>query len=120
VRRGGRSIPLKPAVDEALQKCPDVTKVLVWRREGDECPMVEGRDECLLGAMEKQSVQCEPEKMDSEDGMFLLYTSGSTGKPKGILHTTGGYLLNAMLSFKYTFDYREGGIFITTIVIENE
>lgn len=127
VRRGGRNIPLKPAVDEALQKCPDVTKVFVWKREGDECAMVEGRynhvyettkrynltacrDECLLSAMEKQSTKCEPEKMDSEDGMFLLFTSGSTGQPKGIMHTTGGYLVHAAVSFKYVFDYRENGI----------
>jgi acetyl-CoA synthetase len=68
------------------------------------------RDECLLAAMEAQSTKCEPEIMDSEDGMFLLYTSGSTGKPKGIMHTTGGYLLHALTSFKYVFDYRDNGI----------
>lgn len=68
------------------------------------------RDECLATVMKQQSAQCDPEVLDSGDGMFFLYTSGSTGKPKGILHSTGGYLVHAIASFKLTFDYQESDI----------
>ena len=87
--RGGRSIPLKRNVDEALARCPSVKTCIVVRRTGGEIPWIDGRDVWYHEAMTKVTDDCPPEPMNAEDPLFILYTSGSTGKPKGVLHTTG-------------------------------
>ncbi|MGD9934461.1 MAG: acetate--CoA ligase [Dehalococcoidia bacterium] len=111
-RRGGRPVPLKTNVDEALaEPGHSVEFCLVFRHTGNAVPMTAGRDLWWHEAVPAQAAACEPEPMDSEDPLFILYTSGSTGKPKGVLHTQAGYLLYTALTFKYTFDYREGDIF---------
>ena len=106
--RGGKTVPLKRNVDEALKQIDCVDSVVVIKRTGGDIDWNEGRDIWYHEAIASVSDQCEPEWMDSEDPLFILYTSGSTGKPKGVLHTTGGYLLQAAMSMKYVFDYREG------------
>ncbi len=108
--RGGKIVPLKTNVDKALLQCPSVDSVLVMKRTGATVDMVVGRDVDYTEITSAQSTDCEPESMDAEDPLFILYTSGSTGKPKGVLHTTGGYLLQAAMTFKYVFDYREGEV----------
>ena len=105
--RGGKTIPLKNNVDVALVKCPDVKHCLVIKRTGGNIEWTEGRDVRYEEVFHHASDQCECEPMDSEDPFFVLYTSGSTGKPKGVMHTTGGYLLGAHLSFKYLFGYKD-------------
>ena len=95
--RGGKKVPLKDNVDEALINCPGVENVLVVNRTGGEIKWFEGRDLWFHELKEKVDDICEPEPMDSEDPLFILYTSGSTGKPKGVLHTTAGYLLGCLL-----------------------
>jgi acetyl-CoA synthetase len=112
--RGGKAVPLKANVDKALASCPGVHTCLVVRRTGGSVNWTEGRDVWYQDAVEQVSKECEPEVMDAEDPLFILYTSGSTGKPKGVLHTTGGYLLQAAMTFKYVFDYREGEVFWCT------
>lgn len=113
-RRGGKTIALKSNVDTALESCPNVHTCIVARVTGADVAWKQGRDVCYNEATAAASAQCEPESMEAEDPLFILYTSGSTGKPKGVLHTTGGYLLQAAMTFKYTFDYREGEIFWCT------
>ncbi len=112
--RGGRVIPLKANVDEALQQCPAVRSVFVVRRTNAQIPWNENRDICYHKATEAASADCEPELMAAEDPLFILYTSGSTGKPKGVLHTTAGYLLGAALTHKYVFDYHDGDVYWCT------
>ncbi|BBP57278.1 acetate--CoA ligase [Pseudomonas sp. St316] len=112
--RGGRFIPLKRNVDKALESCPNVSTVLVVERTQGEVSWVEGRDLWYHQAMHEMSDDCPPEPMDAEDPLFILYTSGSTGKPKGVLHTTGGYLLQAAMTFKYVLDYRDNEVFWCT------
>jgi len=112
--RGGKYIALKQNVDTALHSCPDVHTVLVVERTQGDIDWVTGRDIWYHDAMHGTSDDCPPEPMDAEDPLFILYTSGSTGKPKGVLHTTGGYLLQAAMTFKHVFDYREGEIFWCT------
>jgi len=112
--RGGKYTPLKNNVDTALQGCPAVTTVLVVQRTQGEVQWSPGRDIWYHEAIHGVSDDCPPEPMGSEDPLFILYTSGSTGKPKGVLHTTGGYLLQAAMTFKYVFDYREGEVFWCT------
>jgi acetyl-CoA synthetase len=112
--RGGRIIPLKANVDEALEQCPNVHSVFVVRRTNVEVPWHDERDVCYHKATEAADSECEPELMDAEDPLFILYTSGSTGKPKGVLHTTAGYLLGASITHKYVFDYHEGDIYWCT------
>ena len=112
--RGGKTIPLKANVDKALESCPDVHSCVVVERTSASVSWVDGRDICYHQVMESMSPDCAAEMMDSEDPLFILYTSGSTGKPKGVLHTTGGYLLMAAMSHKYTFDYKEGDIYWCT------
>lgn len=114
--RGGRTVPLKKNVDDALNN-PDVTtieKVVVFQRTGNDIEWSEGRDVWWHEATAVASPHCEPEAMNAEDPLFILYTSGSTGKPKGVLHTTGGYLVYAAITFKYIFDYQEGEVFWCT------
>ncbi len=113
--RGGKVVQLKATADEAVAGT-GIKKVIVVKRTGDDVPMKEGRDVWYEREMAKQPDDgyCEPEVMDAEDPLFILYTSGSTGKPKGVLHTTGGYLLYAMKTFQYIFDYREEDVFWCT------
>ncbi|MBS4718791.1 acetate--CoA ligase [Aeromonas caviae] len=113
--RGGRPIPLKKNVDEALTH-PDtkVSKVIVLKRTGGNVAWHEHRDIWWHDAVNTASPDCPPEAMGAEDPLFVLYTSGSTGKPKGVLHTTGGYLVYAALTFKYVFDYHEEDIYWCT------
>ncbi len=108
--RGGKKVPLKTNVDEALTHCPGVETVIVLRRTGAEVAMVPGRDVDWAEAS-AQSTVCPPEEMSAEDPLFILYTSGSTGKPKGVLHTTGGYSVWASITHEYVFDYRPGQIY---------
>jgi acetyl-CoA synthetase len=112
--RGGKRIPLKANVDKALARCPDVHTVVLVERTGAEVARQPGRDLPYAQAVAEAAADCPAEPMDAEDPLFILYTSGSTGKPKGVLHTTGGYLLGATLSFKYLFDYHEGQVFWCT------
>jgi acetyl-CoA synthetase len=112
--RGGRPIPLKANVDEALTGCPDVHTVIVYRRTGADIGWKEGRDVWYQDALAAASPDCPPEPMNAEDPLFILYTSGSTGKPKGVLHTTGGYLTWAAYTHKYVFDYHDGDIYWCT------
>ncbi len=114
--RAGRAIPLKKNVDDAL-KNPQVTSVsnvIVYRRTGNAPSWVEGRDLWWHDVIEGVSADCPPEEINAEDPLFILYTSGSTGKPKGVLHTTGGYLVYATLTFKYTFDYHPEEVYWCT------
>ena len=106
--RGGKKIPLKANTDKALQSCPNVRACLVVERTGGDINWVEGRDLWYHQEMDVVTAECEPEWMDSEDPLFILYTSGSTGKPKGVMHSSAGYLLQSAMTFKYTFDYKEG------------
>ncbi|MGY1881267.1 acetate--CoA ligase [Pseudomonas reactans] len=112
--RGGKPVALKQNVDKALTSCPNVSTVLVVERTGATVNWSEGRDLKYQQALDAASDDCPPEPMDAEDPLFILYTSGSTGKPKGVLHTTGGYLLQAAMTFKYVLDYREGEVFWCT------
>jgi acetyl-CoA synthetase len=112
--RGGKPVPLKRNVDEALQSCPGVTDVIVVRRTKADVPMTEGRDVFYSEIKATVSDQCDPEPMNAEDPLFILYTSGSTGKPKGVLHTTGGYLTWASHTHELVFDYRPGEVFWCT------
>jgi acetyl-CoA synthetase len=107
--RGGKFVSLKANADEALAACPTVEGMIVVRRADGKADMKAGRDSWWHEEMTAADITSysEPEKMDAEDPLFILYTSGSTGKPKGVLHTTGGYLLFAALTFKWIFDYRE-------------
>ena len=112
--RGGKSVPLKVNADKALESCPNVHTCLVVERTGGNINWTENRDIWYQDAIQSVSADCPAEIMDAEDPLFILYTSGSTGKPKGVMHTTGGYLLMVAMSFKYTFDYREGDVFWCT------
>ena len=109
--RGGKTVPLKANVDEALKHCPGVSAVLTVRHVGLSVSMEGGRDHWWHEAREVVSADCAPEEMGAEDPLFILYTSGSTGKPKGVLHTTGGYLTWAAMTHHYVFDYRPGEIY---------
>jgi len=114
--RAGRTIPLKQNVDDAL-KNPAVTSVthsIIFKRTGKQGEWKEGRDIWWHDAIKDVPADCPAEEMKAEDPLFILYTSGSTGKPKGVLHTTGGYLVYAALTFKYTFDYHDGDIYWCT------
>jgi len=112
--RAGKPIPLKANTDKALEHCPDVHTCLVVRRTGGSIDWQESRDIWYQESMDSVSRDCAPEIMDAEDPLFILYTSGSTGKPKGVVHSTGGYLLMAAMTHKYTFDYKEGDVFWCT------
>ncbi|HNJ48699.1 MAG TPA: acetate--CoA ligase, partial [Novosphingobium sp.] len=112
--RGGKAVPLKANVDEALLKLPSVETVIVLRRTGGNVAMVPGRDVDWHEGVAAQSADCPPEEMNAEDPLFILYTSGSTGKPKGVLHTTGGYGVWASMTHQYVFDYRPGQIYWCT------
>ncbi len=112
--RGGKSVPLKANADKALEECPNVHSCIVIKRTGGDISWQEGRDVWYEELMADASTDCPPEEMDAEDPMFILYTSGSTGKPKGVLHTTGGYLVFAAMTHKFSFDYHDGDIYWCT------
>ena len=112
--RGGKTIPLKQNVDEALEGCSNVHTVLVITRTEAEIPWNEDCDVRYEEISKNVSNECTPELMDAEDPLFILYTSGSTGKPKGVLHTTGGYLLQAAMSHKLVFDYKDNEVYWCT------
>ncbi|KRA54299.1 acetyl-coenzyme A synthetase [Pseudoxanthomonas sp. Root65] len=114
--RGGKKVPLKANVDAAL-KLPgtnSVETVLVVRHTGGAVDMQMPRDRWFDAVVDAQPAECEPERMNAEDPLFILYTSGSTGKPKGVLHTTGGYLLYAAYTHEAVFDLREDDIYWCT------
>ena len=113
-RRGGKFIPLKKNVDEALLKAERVTRVIVVKVTGNAVDMKAGRDEWYDDLAARVDANCPAEPMNAEDPLFILYTSGSTGKPKGVLHTTGGYLLWGALTHERNFDYRDGDVYWCT------
>ena len=112
--RGGKKVSLKANADKALAACPNIHTCLVVKHTGADIAWHEDRDIWYHDTVDSADNDCTPESMDAEDPLFILYTSGSTGKPKGVLHTTGGYLLQSAMSFKYVFDYREGDVFWCT------
>ncbi|NDU92465.1 MAG: acetate--CoA ligase [Ferrovum sp.] len=115
-RRGGKSLPLKTIVDEALALggCEALKHVIVYQRTGGEIPWTAGRDHWMHETEANQSDTCEPEWVGAEHPLFVLYTSGSTGKPKGVQHATGGYLLWAALTMKWVFDIKPADVFWCT------
>ena len=112
--RGGKTIPLKANTDKALDMCPDCKTVIVVKRTGGDIDWQDGRDYWYHEEMAKVDANCPPAEVGAEDPMFILYTSGSTGKPKGVLHTTGGYMVYASMTFKYVFDYQPGDVYWCT------
>ena len=114
--RGGKQLPLKSIVDEALAMggCDTIKNVVVYKRAGAEINWVQGRDLWLHDVLANQSDACEPEWVDAEHPLFILYTSGSTGKPKGVQHASGGYLLWAVLTMKWTFDIKPDDVYWCT------
>jgi len=114
--RGGREIPLKPAVDEAFAMggCEKVRNVIVYKRTGTPVKMQSPRDKWWHEVIEGQPQDCEPTWVNAEHPLFILYTSGSTGKPKGVQHSTGGYLLQAILTMKWVFDHKPTDVFWCT------
>ncbi len=114
--RGGKHLPLKAIVDEAiaLGGCETVKDVIVYRRTGGKVAWEPKRDRWLHDEMQGQSGICEPEWVGAEHPLFLLYTSGSTGKPKGVQHSSGGFLLHAALTSRWTFDLKPGDVFWCT------
>lgn len=101
--RGAKDIPIKKVVDEALEICPCVEKVLVYKHTNTHIELTEDRDLIWQDVVPNASAQCEAETMDSEDILFILYTSGSTGKPKGVVHTCGGYMVYTCYTFQNVF-----------------
>jgi acetyl-CoA synthetase len=114
LNRGAKQIPVKAVVDEALETCPSVQKVLVVNRLNWQVNMQTGRDVWYHNELAKATNQCEAEEMDSEDELFILYTSGSTGKPKGVVHSCGGYMVYAGYSFANVFQYKENEVYWCT------
>jgi acetyl-CoA synthetase len=118
--RRGQTLPLKRNADKALEETPSIRHVIVVMRRpgagGDEAfaRMQEGRDHWWHRLMQDAKPDCEPEKMDAEDVLYILYTSGTTGKPKGIVHTTGGYLTAVAATTKFVFDLKEDDVFWCT------
>lgn len=112
--RGGKNVPLKENVEQALEGCPQVHTTIVVQRTGNPVRTNPKRDVWYHQAMREASADCPPTVMDAEAPLFVLYTSGSTGKPKGVVHTTGGYLLYAAITHKYVFDYRDGEVYWCT------
>ena len=114
--RGGKEIALKPAVDEAIAMggCDKVRNVIVYKRTGTAVNMRAPRDKWWHDVIQGQAEDCEPTWVNAEHPLFILYTSGSTGKPKGVQHSTGGYLLQAILTMKWVFDYKPSDVFWCT------
>ncbi|HEX4330503.1 MAG TPA: acetate--CoA ligase [Usitatibacter sp.] len=114
--RGGKEIALKPACDEAIAMggCEQLRTVIVYKRTGSKVAMDAGRDKWWHDVVHGQPMDCEPTPVNAEHPLFILYTSGSTGKPKGVQHSTGGYLLHAILTMKWVFDSKASDIFWCT------
>ncbi|HEV7230550.1 MAG TPA: acetate--CoA ligase [Bacteroidia bacterium] len=112
--RGMKDIPIKAVVDEALETCPGVKRVIVYERTKTKIEMLSGRDVSWTEEMKTVPAECKAELMDSEDMLFILYTSGSTGKPKGVVHTCGGYMIFTKYSFENVFQYNSGDLFWCT------
>jgi acetyl-CoA synthetase len=112
--RGAKTIDLKGILDDALEKCPDVTKVVVFQHTRAEVVMKPKRDVWWHDEIKNVDAQCEAEEMDAEDMLFILYTSGSTGKPKGMVHTCAGYLVYTNYTFRTVFQYEEGQVYWCT------
>ncbi len=113
-RRGGKTVPLKANVDEALKKTTTIRNVIVVKHTGGPVTMTTPRDVWYHLMTEKAHKVCDPVEMNAEDPLFILYTSGSTGKPKGVVHTTGGYLMFVAMTHEYIFDYHDGDIYWCT------
>jgi acetyl-CoA synthetase len=114
LNRGHKQIPVKRVVDEALEECPSVKRVIVTDRLGWAVDMKEGRDIWLHEELKQVDKDCPAEVMDAEDPLFILYTSGSTGKPKGVVHTCGGYMVFTDYTFRNVFQYEESDIYWCT------
>ena len=112
--RGAKTIGLKAIIDEALESCSTVEKVIVLKRTGEDVQMQSGRDVWWHDEIASTSDQCQAETMDAEDILFILYTSGSTGKPKGMVHTCGGYMVYTNYTFRNAFQYQDGDIYWCT------
>jgi len=112
--RGTRTIAIKAIVDEALEVCPSVKRVIVYQRTYADMKLVEGRDLIWSEEMKKVSDRCPAEEMEAEEMLFVLYTSGSTGKPKGVVHTCAGYMVYAQYTFENVFQYRPGEVYFCT------
>jgi acetyl-CoA synthetase len=112
--RGDKTINLKGIVDQALESCPDVSRVIVKEHIRSNAPMKAGRDVWWHDEIKNAAPQCEAEEMDAEDMLFILYTSGSTGKPKGMVHTCGGYMVYTNYTFQTAFQYHEGQVYWCT------
>ena len=114
--RGGKELPLKSIVDEAMAMggCEAVTSIVVYQRTPTDVNMVAGRDHFMDALLASESDVCPPEMVDAEHPLFVLYTSGSTGKPKGVQHATGGYLLWARMTMNWTFDLKDSDVFWCT------
>jgi acetyl-CoA synthetase len=114
--RGGKELPLKSIIDEAIAMggCDSLKSVLVYMRTATPCNMLAGRDKTFTEALQGQSTECKPEPVGAEHPLFILYTSGSTGKPKGVQHSTGGYLLWAKLTMDWVFDIKPSDVFWCT------
>src|SRR5205085_12584933 len=112
--RGAKEIAIKEIVDEALENCPGVKRVIVYQRTGSNVNMKNGRDVYWDDEIKSANSICEAEVMDSEDMLFILYTSGSTGKPKGVVHTIGGYMVYTAYTFQNVFQYEENDIYWCT------
>ena len=112
--RGAKNIPVKSVVDEALNNCKSVSKVIVLKRTGEKIKMINDRDLWWHEVIENQSNEHEAVSLDSEDMLFILYTSGSTGKPKGVVHTNAGYMVYTYYSFLNVFQYNKDDIYWCT------
>jgi len=112
--RGGKTIPLKNIVDEALTKCRNIKKCIVVKKTGNSINWMVDRDVWYHDIIKYAPSHSEPEEMNAEDQSFILYTSGSTGKPKGVLHTTGGYMVYASMTHQYIFNYKQKDIYWCT------
>jgi acetyl-CoA synthetase len=112
--RGGKKVPLKSNADKAIKSCPQVHTCIVVQRGGDPVEWNDDRDVWYHEAVAAADADCPAEVMDAEDPLFILYTSGSTGKPKGVLHSTAGYLLQASMTHKTVFDYKDGEVYWCT------
>mgnify|MGYP001319313917 CR=1 FL=1 len=112
--RGGKKIPLKLTVDQALESCPEVKKCLIVKRTNKEIELKLNRDIFYEDLVNEVEDICEPEVLNAEDPLFILYTSGSTGKPKGVMHTSGGYLVYVSMTHEYIFNYKPDDIYWCT------
>ena len=112
--RGSKTIPVKPVVDEALEKCSTIESVIVLERTKQNVEMLDGRDYWWHDCINQEPKVCDAEVLDSEDMLFILYTSGSTGKPKGVVHSSAGYMVYSAYTFQNVFQYDENDIYWCT------